>query len=85
MKYSGLKIRCLGFSILFLSLSGCAAPYKKVGGFPYGDLGYSDEMLAKNEFKIKYFGREWDDISQLKKLWHKRASQLCPQGYTIVF
>ena len=61
-------------------LSGCSTTYKKYGGWGAG--GYLDEEIEPGKHSIQIIGTEGDDKKTLREFWHRRASELCPEGYT---
>ncbi|BDX05828.1 hypothetical protein MACH26_13490 [Planctobacterium marinum] len=46
--------------------------------------GYSDQKIGDGIYKVVYMGNNYTSESQVKKLWQRRASELCPHGYKII-
>ena len=76
--------------LLLLSLSAllaswAAAQYKQAdGGFYGGATGYLEREISPGKYVLEYsqIGGYNYDLELNKKYWSRRASELCPSGYT---
>jgi hypothetical protein len=71
---------------VLLVLPACkVAEYKKAdpdAKYAVGGFGYYDRLLGRDIYLLEYYGAQIDDVAQLKQLYHRRAKELCPTGYT---
>ena len=75
----------LSFVLLTIcATTGCAVPYQKAD--PYGmlrtGLGYVDKKLNQSEYLLEYHGDGISTYADVLPLFQRRASELCPNGYT---
>ena len=61
-----------------LFLAGCATGYQS----HTWSGGYKDKELGENHYRVEYYGNGTTSTKMLKQFWDKRASELCPNGYT---
>jgi hypothetical protein len=64
--------------LAFLLLTACAMPY---GERNYRDVGWSEVQLEPNVYALEYSGDGHQPLSMLEENWHRRAKELCPNGY----
>ncbi|WP_445359588.1 CC0125/CC1285 family lipoprotein [Microbulbifer sp. ANSA005] len=64
--------------LFVLVLPACSTPYQ-----PYGfGGGYKEEKVSDGKYKLLFSGNGLTSNEQVKELWHRRASELCPNGYS---
>jgi hypothetical protein len=66
--------------LAFLLLAGCATPY---GERDFRGVGYSDVQLEPNVYALDYSGDGHHSPPVLTGYWHRRAKELCPNGYEV--
>lgn len=65
------------FLSITLLLTACSTPYK-----PYGfSGGYQDEKTAEGEYNLSYVGNGVTSKEKVRKMWHRRAAELCDGLY----
>ena len=71
--------------LISLSLISCAeTPYQKARISGYGGRqGYHDKEIRPHTFLLEYshIGGNDYNLEKNKEFWHRRASELCPNGY----
>jgi hypothetical protein len=84
-----MKCRSAILLCLLAFLAGCAAftsaPYQKAPlGVWAGWNGYLDKEISPGVYivEVTQIGGYVHDMDVLKKHWLRRASELCPKGYT---
>jgi len=63
-----------------LLLSGCDTTYQSMGW----DGGYQEQILAMDHYRLSYQGNATTQDSWVLQSWHRRASELCPAGYSVL-
>ena len=64
-------------------LAGCVA-YGPLRSEPYDyGVGYSEEIISSNIYKIRYDGRSDQTFQQLRPLLLRRAGELCPGSFSL--
>ena len=69
-----------GVFLSLLLLAGCDTVYQPLGW----DGGYEDKPLPKHIHWIKYQGNSTTSDNWVLESWHKRAAQLCINGYQAI-
>ena len=65
-------------------LTGCAAPYHradKEGILDLHHIGYDDVKMDDEIFYVEYSGNGFSSYEYVEEQFHRRASELCPNGY----
>ena len=57
--------------------TGCAVPYKPLGGKAPFEVGFSIESLGGDSYTINYWGGESSDFSRLEELLLRYAGEIC--------
>lgn len=65
------------YLLMLTLLSGCDTVYQPL----QWDGGYTDKQLAAEHYWIKYLGNTTTSVTWVSRSWHRRAAQLCPNGY----
>jgi len=63
-----------------LLLSGCDTRYQSMGW----DGGYQEQVLATDHYRLSYQGNSTTQDVWVLQSWHRRASELCPAGYSVL-
>lgn len=71
--------RNLIFIILIWLLSGCLGYEKAIKQY---DAGYSEEILGSGKYRVRYSGPGMNPPDTLEHHLLRRASELCPNGFT---
>ena len=67
----------MGF--LFFLTFGCATRYEPYGGWG----GYKDKEISSGVHEISFLGNGATSFEKVKEFWHRRASDLCINGYVV--
>lgn len=60
-----------------MCLTGCATGYQ---AYTWTG-GYKDEALGDGHYKVEYRGNGTLSAETVLDRWHRRSSELCPNGY----
>lgn len=62
-------------------ITGCATPYKPngMGG------GYRDMKIGENKYEVAFNGNGYSSMEHVEKHWARRASEVCPNGYDVLY
>lgn len=63
--------------VLSILVSGCATPYQKKDFWNYTLGGYEDSRIGEKKYSLKYVGSIQTKMESIKKMWHRRAKELC--------
>lgn len=66
--------------VSLILLAGCATSYQA----HTWSGGYKDKELGENHFLVEYYGNGTTSTEMLKEFWGRRASELCPGGYSVI-
>jgi len=72
------------FSILLLTLVGCATSYKPhcAGYSCFSEGGFVDVRLDTNKYRVRFVGNNFTDMYSVEAGAHRRAGELCRErGY----
>jgi len=61
-------------------LSGCDTTYQAMDW----DGGYQEQTLDTGHYRLSYQGNSTTQDYWVLKSWHRRASELCPAGYSVL-
>jgi hypothetical protein len=64
----------------FIVLVGCATGYQK----HTWSGGFKDKKIDENHYMVEYYGNGTTSRETVEDFWQKRASELCPSGFSIV-
>jgi hypothetical protein len=65
------------FIALSIFVSGCTTPYQKKDFWNYTLGGYEDSRIGEDKYSLKYVGSKQTKMEGIKKMWHRRAKELC--------
>ncbi|MDH5358922.1 MAG: hypothetical protein OEX03_00100 [Gammaproteobacteria bacterium] len=68
--------------LMVFILTGCSTSYQKRNIYLVFTYGYTDEEIEPGKYSIKFRGQRGDELGMLRRYWHRRASELCPGGYS---
>ncbi|MEJ2609332.1 MAG: hypothetical protein P8179_04390 [Candidatus Thiodiazotropha sp.] len=57
------------------SFSGCSSYKPREAGF--FKVGYEEIELDSGKYQLTYYGSDHDNVDDVKRLWHRRANELC--------
>ena len=76
----GVGIKKLSIAVLVALLMGCATPYQSRGL----SGGYKDKETSPGVFELSFIGNGVTSFSKVEEYWHRRAAELCPNGYVVL-
>jgi len=75
--------KALVLLIYVVIASGCSSYKAREDGV--FNVGYEEIKLEEGGYRLTYYGSDHDDEEEVKKLWHRRAQELCsPAEYEVV-
>lgn len=69
----------LMWAALVVAAAGCATPFQRNGVRG----GYDEEELGPGHYLVTFRGNGYTSRSTVKTFLHRRAKQLCPEGYAV--
>lgn len=71
--------------LMVFMLTGCSTSYQKRNVYLAFTYRYTDEEIEPEKYSIKFLDQSGDELGMLRRYWHRRASELCPGGYSEAF
>jgi len=65
------------FMVIAILVSGCTTPYQKKDFWNYTLGGYEDSTIGEGKYSLKYVGSKQTKMASIKKMWNRRAKELC--------
>ena len=69
----------LGVAILLLT--ACATPYGERG---FWGVGYDQTEIEPGLYFLDYTGDQYHSMAKVVGYWHRRARELCPNGFQVM-
>ena len=74
-------MRLLSVIIAILLLTACATPYAERG---FWGVGYDETELEPGLYFLDYTGDQYHSMAKVVGYWHRRARELCPDGFQVM-
>ncbi len=67
--------------LLTTSLAACATPYGERGLM---GVGYDQSEIEPGLYFLDYTGDQYHSMAKVVGYWHRRARELCPDGFQVM-